>query len=315
MNYTQKLINEDQNIVSWQITKTESLPITVIDKPNILNSDITYKRIISVDGISHAKTRYTDTFYFYENDVIIGHSIKTYGEYTHVEVELLEQYLDDSTIVYDIGGNIGYHTLAFAQKAKHVYSFEPNLKNLKVLEKNVGHLKNVSVIKAACSDVAGTSHISDYDITQHGNYGECLMGDTGQPCTTIRLDDLNLPKPNLLKIDVEGHELKVFLGAKETIRSTEPVIFYEAMHGSGFDQIYDFLNTELGYKLYWIGVKNYNPKNYNKVSHNIFGNGGVVNILALPSRYKVDEYLEPVIDRDDTHVKFITRIMQRFNRG
>lgn len=314
MNHTQKLIKEDQNIISWSITN--QTPLSIINPEKIDLRD-NYAKIIPqvVDGITYAKTRYTDQFYFYDKDVIIGQSIRTYGEYTQIELDLLHQYMDENTIVYDIGGNIGYHTVGFAHRAKHVYSFEPNLKNYKLLELNTKNLKNVTLIKAAVSDSIGVSYITDYELDDLGNYGECMMAETGQPCSTVMIDKTNLPLPNLIKIDVEGHELKVFLGSKDTIRKSQPIIFYEAMHGSGFDQIYDFLHDELHYNLYWIGVSNFNPRNYNKVSKNIFGNGGVINILALPSRYPVDNNLEKVTDREDTHVKFIHRIQKRFNRG
>jgi hypothetical protein len=99
---------------------------------------------------------------------------------------------------------------------------------------------------------------------------------------------------------------------RETIRKSTPVILYEAMHGSGFDEIYDFLHTELGYSIYWFPAMNYNPKNYNNVSQNIFGQGGVINCLAIPQKLKVDvRGLEPMIDRDDTHTKFIQRMIEK----
>lgn len=314
MKHTMKLRTEDKNVVSWQITNVTNIDTSLPEKLDLKPTIVSYTQ--TSNGIASAKTRYTDNFYFYEKDVIIGRSIKTYGEYTQIEIDLLYQYINENTIVYDVGGNIGYHTVAFAHKAKHVYSFEPNLKNYKLLELNTKDLNNVSLIKAAVSDTKGKSYISDYELDDLGNYGECMMNETvGQPCVTVRLDDLNLPDPHVIKIDVEGHELRVFNGAKETIRKYTPVIFYEAMHGSGFDQIYDFLHTELGYNLYWIAVPNFNIRNYNNVSHNIFGQGGVINILALPKDQPVDNYLERMVDRDDTHIKFLQRLEKRFNRG
>jgi len=315
MNYAFKLRDEDKNIVQWQITEIKEVPVELPYEINVKTNytGVTYQKPIG--DISFAKTRYTDKFHFYTKDVIIGQSIRMYGEYTQIELDLLSQYINENTIVYDIGGNIGYHTVGFAHRAKHVFSFEPNLKNFKLLEMNTKGLHNVTLIKAACSNVKGDAFISDYELDELGNYGECMMSDNGQPCVTIRIDDQNLPLPGLIKIDVEGHELKVFEGMKETIRKSKPVIFYEAMHGTGFDLIYDFLSTELKYNLYWIGVPNYNKNNFNRVSHNIFGSGGVINILALPEQYPVDTYLEKVIDREDTHVKFIKRLQERFNKG
>ena len=261
-------------------------------------------------GIVHARTRYTNQFHVYEKDVIIGQALRIYGEYTQMEIDLLNHFINPDTIVYDIGGNIGYHTVGLAQKAKHVHAFEPNEKNLRLLLLNTMLLKNVTIHAAACSDVKENSYISDYELDDIGNYGECMMSDSvGQECKTIRIDDLDLPLPNVMKIDVEGYELKVFNGARETIKRSKPVILYESMHGTGFDLIYDFLHTELDYDIYWFPAPNYNINNYNKVKENIFGNGGVINCLAVPKEVDAQiNGLEMMISRDDTIEQAATRV-------
>lgn len=248
--------------------------------------------------ITQSKTRYTDTFHHYANDYIIGASIALYGEYTEVEIDLLRNFINKDTVVYDIGGNIGYHTVAFASLAKEVHSFEPNDRNYLLLEKNTQQLNNVKLYHCACSNVVGEAFISDYDTSTPGNYGECMMAETGQPCKTVRIDDLNLPAPNVIKIDVEGHELSVFQGMQNTINKYRPVIFYESMHGTGFDLIYDTL-TGFGYNIYYYPAPNYNPNNFNKVEKNVFGNGGVINCIALPKQYAKVDTLPQMLDRTD----------------
>lgn len=263
------------------------------------------------EGIVHARTRYTPSFHIYDKDVIIGQALRVYGEYTQIEIDVLNLFIDKDSVVYDIGSNIGYHTVGFASKAKHVHAFEPNKKNLRLLELNVEKLTNVTVHPVACSDTVGDSFISDYELDDLGNYGECMMSDKGQPCKTVRIDDLNLPKPTVIKIDVEGHELKVFNGMRETIKSSKPTILYESMHGTGFDLIYEFLN-ELGYTIYWFPAMNYNPKNYKNETINIFGNGGVLNCLAIPNTVEAQiNGLEPMIDKNDTYEKALNRIKAR----
>jgi FkbM family methyltransferase len=310
-SYVPKQVLEDRRAIS-----IENVTLYPIDHaiPDYMRINIKETKPI-LEDIMVSPCKFSNEFYTYRNDVIIGQSIRMYGEYTQVELDLLFQYLNSDCIVYDIGANIGYHSLGFSTKVKHVYCFEPNSKNYKLLELNTKHRPNVSLCKTAVSDKAGKLHIQDFDVSKPGNYGEMLMSESGEECDVVRIDDLNLPYPHLIKIDVEGHELKVFNGSKNTIRKHTPIIFYEAMHGSGFDEIYDFLHDELKYNLYWIGVSNYNPRNHNKVNYNIFGNGGVINILALPKQYPVDPYLEKVQDRTDTHIKFIERITKRFQNA
>lgn len=279
----------------------------------VLNPDIYLKHepllFVSNDmhnGISFARSRYSDKFYYYTNDYIIGRSIGTYGEYTQLEIELLRNFINNDTIVYDIGANIGYHALAFSKLCRYVYAFEPNKKHLKLLRKNLEDRKNVEIFDNAISDMVGDIKIQDFDTDVPGNYGELYVNQDGYDVLAIRIDDLDIIIPDLIKIDVEGHELQVLRGSIETIREYNPIIFYEA-HGSELAEIYDLL-TEQKYHLYWYPCPNYNGNNYNKVKHNIFGNGGVVNILALPEKHKKVSNMMSVSDRDDT----VQKAWQRF---
>lgn len=257
--------------------------------------------------IESAKTRYLDNFYFYEGDLFIGHSIKYYGEYTQVEIEYLEKYITKDSVVFDIGANIGYHTTAFGALAKEVHSFEPNHKNFALLEKNAETYDNIYLYNCACSHIDGVSHISDYTIGENGNYGKCELSLEGQECRTFRLDSLNIPGPDIIKIDVEGHELSVFVGAQETIKKHKPVILYENMHSDDSPTIYDFLTAQ-GYKIYWAHAFNYNEQNFAGNERNIFANSGVINCLAVPSDMSQPDYLEPMLSRDDASSDYVDRM-------
>ena len=272
------------------------------------------EQIISLDGTklqkNHTKvkrTKYMEEFYIYTNDTIIGRCIDMYGEYTELEIQLLRNFINNESIVYDIGANIGYHTVAFSKLAEHVYAFEPNNKNLDLLIKNTKTLDNVTIYNFACSDKNAIMHIEDFDLDVPGNYGEMHMLETGQTCNTIRIDDLkDIYAPDLIKIDVEGHELQVLLGSIETIKEYKPKIFYEA-HGTDLDKIYELL-TNLDYKLYWFPCSNYNNNNYNKNTVNIFGNGGVLNILAVHNMPRIGNLLP--VKNEQTFSEAVTEYMK-----
>jgi len=282
------------------LSKVEHAPVQITDDVKIIFTDV---------DTDYAYTRYVDKFYFYKNDTIIGQSLRHYGEYTELEIELLKNFIKPHWAIYDIGANIGYHTVAFAKLGKHVYAFEPNKKNLKLLEKNTKKLENVTVYDVACSNSVGTLHVQDFDTNVPGNYGEMLIKEDGQECKSITIDELDdVYGPDLLKIDVEGHELQVLRGAIKTITEFNPVIFYEA-HGTELAEIYDLL-TELGYRLYWYPCPNYNPRNYKQNRMNIFGHGGVVNILAMPKEHKKISNLVEVINRDDTIQNAFKRVQE-----
>ena len=248
-------------------------------------------------------TRYSDSFYYYKNDTIIGKSLQHYGEYTELEIQLLKLFLKKDSVVYDIGANIGYHTVAFAKLADTVYAFEPNRKHLDLLYKNITKQKNVTVYDVAVSSIKGVVTIQDFDTDIPGNYGELYCNRDGYSVDCVKIDDLEIYRPTLVKIDVEGFEYPVLLGMTETIKEYKPVIFYEA-HGNDLDLIYTYLK-DMGYDLYWYPCPNYNPYNYKNNTVNVFGNGGVLNILATHNLPTTDRLID--VRKNETFVQAVER--------
>jgi FkbM family methyltransferase len=259
------------------------------------------------------KTRYNDIFWFYQTDNIIGASLYHYGEYTEQEIMLLRNFFNNEYVVYDIGANIGVHTVAFAKQNKHVYAFEPNELNYKLLKMNTVADNNVTLYDVAVSNDVGATHIEEFKLTDMGNYGECKISDHGQVCEMITIDELvkrdKILPPHLVKIDVEGHEWEVIQGMDQTIRNNLPTIFYEALTAD-LPSIYNYLNS-LGYRLHWFPCMNYNPNNFRNNKENIFGGGGVLNILAIPFHVQVQTNMPQVISADDTWAKAVERLQKQ----
>ncbi len=76
--------------------------------------------------------------------------------------------------------------------------------------------------------------------------------------------------PDLIKIDVEGHEESVIRGAHTTLKEDQPILIFECFHGGG--EITDFLES-LGY---WVG----------DAEHMNNDRGRATNFLALPPRHR-----------------------------
>jgi FkbM family methyltransferase len=310
--FTPYQVLQDRKIESWKLVSTTPIKVEI---PDFITSGLMYKvqQSFTDNNIVETSCKYQKKFYVYRNDVIIGQSIRLYGEYTQIELDLLKHFCKPDTIVYDVGANIGYHSVGFASMAKHVYCFEPNDKHYKLLGMNTKHLPNVSMFRQAIGDYVGTTHVSDFDLNKPGNYGEAMLQNAGQVTDICTIDSLQLPKPHIIKMDTEGFEYKVLLGATETIKNHKPIIFYESHNVVELDLIYDLLHG-YGYNIYWMASPNFNPNNFNKNQTNVFGFGGVVNCLAMPDTYPLISNLAPVIDRNDTHIKFFER-MRNMNKG
>lgn len=255
--------------------------------------------------IKTTRTRYTDKFYFYGNDHIIGNSLSYYGEYGQLEIDFLLHIINENTIVYDVGANIGYHATAFASKAKKVYSFEPNPHNYHLLKKNTVDLDNVQTINVAVGNTNGTIKIEDFDPnTDNLNYGNMKCGEIGKDIGILRLDELAFEKPDIIKIDVEGYEYQVITGCENLLSTSRPAFYYEAHETKELKEIYEFLN-QYDYQLYWCFVRNFNENNFKYTEENIFGNTGTVSVLAFPKILGEFKNLPKVLGPDDHYDRLL----------
>ena len=242
---------------------------------------------------------------YYVNDTVIGFSLNLYGEYGQKEIDFLRWVVNDQYVIYDVGANIGVYSTALSDTAKQIFCFEPNQRNFQLLSHNTADLANVHCYNLACGQYNGTTHIMDFDPDVHGNFGNLSNGDQGIPVPLIALDALDIPAPNLLKIDVEGAELEVLLGCENKIRSSLPCIVYEAHETKQFAEIYDFLSA-VGYKLFWLQCPNFNVQNFKQNYVNVFGNTVLYSVIAWPPGWPDALKAQPVLDRNDSAKRFST---------
>ena len=144
---------------------------------------------------------------------------------------LLETLLPESGVFYDIGSNWGYHTLlaASTRPRLNVHAFEPTpgtFQDLAGCVKQAGLAPAVQCHNFALSSSDGTAFIKLPDHLHSGCAEVSAVGGDAA-ITTRRLDALDLPKPDVIKMDVEGHELEVLKGAVETLRSKRPYLIFE----------------------------------------------------------------------------------------
>jgi FkbM family methyltransferase len=187
-------------------------------------------------------------------------------------VQFLEHALRPGMVAFDVGANIGCHTLVMAQAvgpSGKVFSFEPHPAIHRRLESNVclNRLANVELLPISLSDRPGRQTLFA-PLDQEYNQGLASMhrSNLGQRCQEITITsstvddfvfDRNLQRLDLLKIDVEGHEFQVLTGAREVLRKLRPTLVLEfserqwANAGSQPEQVEEFL-AQLGYNLFVI---------------------------------------------------------------
>jgi FkbM family methyltransferase len=181
------------------------------------------------------------------------------GSYEPHVVQVLQAHIKPGMVAYDVGANAGYLSLIMSRLAGpqgHVYSFEPDPKNIQALRANVvdNHLSNVEIIPKAVSNECGTISLATYDYSLISH----IVADGKIPASAqlvqvpvISLDSFvytdQAPRPGFIKIDVEGGEQRVFMGAARLIEEARPVIVAEIRGGSIWQNISAFMKAR-GYE-------------------------------------------------------------------
>lgn len=199
------------------------------------------------------------------NDQYIGRSIEAYGAWAQDDIDLIANLIDlllqkkDHITFYDVGANIGTHTVTVARRFANrvsVRSFEAQRQVYYVLCGNVAinGLDNVHVHHTAVSDGSVDSITVDLpDYTLPNNFGGLELIKTQRsdnqymtktrketvPTTTI--DQFSEPV-DFLKLDIEGMEHLALSGATKTINQYRPICFVE-MWKTDTDAVKQFFKT------------------------------------------------------------------------
>ncbi len=136
-------------------------------------------------------------------------------------------------LVIDIGANVGFFAVRFArwvQPGGRVLALEPEQVNADRLERRLRRRRlvgTVEVVRAVATDHDGVAHLA----VNRRHPGDHKIGAAGVTVAAHTIDVLVEQRPArrvcLLKIDVQGAELKVLAGAARTIAEHRPALFVE----------------------------------------------------------------------------------------
>lgn len=168
------------------------------------------------------------------------------GEYEGLEIE---QFLDvvrsrRRCVLLDIGANVGTHSLRFAREFQFIHAFEPNGLLWRAFERNVelNKLRNVKLHRIGLGEAdaelpfyaidsqnqgLGTFlHEEQYDKPLKCIGGSCIVnGDK-------YLREQGVGPIDAIKVDVQGFEAAVLRGLRETLQSSQPVVWFEYGQGT-----------------------------------------------------------------------------------
>lgn len=157
------------------------------------------------------------------------------GTFEDYKTRGLLEHVRPGQTVFDVGAHVGYYTALCSKlvgPAGRVVAFEPRPVNVRLwrLHAECNGLANAALIEAAVGDREGRARFETRTGTGTGH----VAAEGDLEVRMLRLDDLvargEAPAPGFLKIDVEGGEVAVLEGARETIRAARPAMLV-ATHG------------------------------------------------------------------------------------
>jgi FkbM family methyltransferase len=182
------------------------------------------------------------------------------GFYMHQVTEdfIIQTFLKDGDCVIDVGANIGYFSLVCAQCIGDgvVYAFEPSAVKFSYVVQMAAQVRQIKHYQLAISNSSvsvrfideassDTSHIAGSQ-DKHDYLVECCTIDDWTTAHKIERIDF-------IKVDAEGHDVRVMEGTDEVIKCHQPIIEFEAFTQNDvaqIDSILQCIDKSAGYKIF-----------------------------------------------------------------
>lgn len=149
----------------------------------------------------------------------------TLNESKHL-IELMEtDLIQKRTMAVDGGAHVGVWTSIMADLFDDVHAFEPHPKGFQYLTENCGYMENAHLYNAALMDKA--CGIDVYAPGRTTLTATQVRYNPKSTDTAVTIDQYDFQQCDLLKLDVEGAELKALIGAEQTIKRCHPFILVE----------------------------------------------------------------------------------------
>ena len=186
--------------------------------------------------------------------------MKTNNEvaYQRLQREYALHQVKNFNTAIDIGGNIGFWSRDFCDRFENVIIFEPDASNIECLEANLSDKQNYVLHKVGLGSKEETKTFYK-SLTTSGGHSffrdQVFEKEVEESQLKIkRLDDYGYKDVGLIKIDTQGSEYDILLGAEQTLIENDCVLNVEIEHKNEAHkkratEIIDFLSS-VGYKEY-----------------------------------------------------------------
>jgi FkbM family methyltransferase len=206
-----------------------------------------------------------------------GWGAETVTDEVRAALSLLPPETRSSPVVLDVGANVGTYSEAFRKLAPDstLYCFEPSKASFSDLSRRFAGDNRIHLVNAAVGDSIGIARLwSDKPGSALGSLTKRRLNhfnidfEHQEEVPVITLDSWQSEShvfPDIIKLDVEGHELTVLRGAKKALETVQVVQF--EFGGCNIDtrtylQDFYYFFLEAGFALFRLG-----PKGLHRLDH------------------------------------------------
>lgn len=202
----------------------------------------------------------------------VGHWIEVSGGYEYEVLNPAINFINgllgpERGICFDVGANIGNHSVFFQNHFSQVVAVEANPEVFEVLAYNTRRFANVRAVNVALGEEEGEGVLTLADDANEGTGFVSTNSNVtnGTPVKIIPLDALTKDaegKIDLIKIDVEGFEQQVLRGARQTLAVHQPIVLFEYyVSQQGAFNAFELLECSGYHQFYYVGTKYDNKTN------------------------------------------------------
>lgn len=215
---------------------------------------------------SYAEQLITNTYgrqyYIYRDDKFFQQRIANAGPYQKRNLIALRRLVPHARTILDIGMNIGMNTVEYSTFADEVHGFEPTPQTYDMAKRAIDLNRNQTATKnwfekwdpnanMTCTgkmyayqvgigaasgyldilikkDNAGQNHIDNIDVPTRTGKQRVRRVEPEKVNVPIKtIDEYGFDAVDIIKIDTEGYEYPVLLGAEKTIDTHRPIVQVE----------------------------------------------------------------------------------------
>lgn len=148
----------------------------------------------------------------------IGRALYVIGSRELDHKWMIEQEVRPNNVILDLGVNIGYYALMEAMQMQgkgKIYAIEPDPRNIEFLKKNIALNKIENLIEFEIGAISNKNGEAKFTLSNKTNLNSFALDEENSESITVPLFDFgdylkNRDRIDLVRMDIEGHEIEVF---------------------------------------------------------------------------------------------------------